>query len=109
MSILEKIRNRRRERLKKHFERYRRIRRLLQKYGDDIIHSDNFRKTKAHIQHGNMTVNYVRMKELLPDLIYEETGSGRCYYGSALMNAGLPMPLELGEYPAYQFYFSARV
>ncbi len=59
--------------------------------------------------HGNMTVNYVRMKELLPDLIYEETGSGRCYYGSALMNAGLPMPLELGEYPAYQFYFSARV
>lgn len=57
--------------------------------------------------HGNMTVNYVRMKELLPDLMYEETGSGRCYYGSALMNAGLPMPVELEEYPAYQFYFRA--
>ena len=57
MNIVEKIRNRRRERLKRHFERYRRIRSLLQKYGDDIIHSDNFKRTKAHIQHGNMTVN----------------------------------------------------
>lgn len=58
--------------------------------------------------HGNMTVSYVRMKELMPNLVYEETGSGRCYYGSALMKAGIPMPVELGEYPAYQFYFNAK-
>lgn len=57
MSIAEKIRERRRERLKRHFERYRRLHELLEKYGNDIIHSDNFQMTKAHIQHGNMTVN----------------------------------------------------
>lgn len=57
MSIVEKIRERRRERLKRHYERYRRIHALLEKYGDDIIHSNNFQMTKAHIQHGNMTVN----------------------------------------------------
>ena len=26
----------------------------------------------------------------------------RRYSGAALMNAGLPMPLRMGEYPAYQ-------
>lgn len=58
--------------------------------------------------HGNMTVSYVRLKELLPDVVYEETDSGRCYYGSALMKAGIPMPVEPGEYPAYRFCFKAK-
>lgn len=57
MEILEKIRRRQTERLKKHFERHRKIHKLLEKYGNDIINSDNFRMTKAHIQHGNVTVN----------------------------------------------------
>ncbi len=52
--------------------------------------------------HGNMTVNYVKLKGLEADSIYEDTESGRCYYGSALMEAGLAMPIELGEYRAYQ-------
>lgn len=55
--------------------------------------------------HGNMTVSYVRMKGLMPDAIYEDSESGHSYYGSALMEAGLPMPVELGENPAYQFVF----
>ncbi len=58
--------------------------------------------------HGNMTVNYVRMKGLMPDMIYEDLESGRSYYGSALMEAGIPMPVELGENLAYQFVFKIK-
>lgn len=83
--------------------------------------------------HGNMTVDYVKLKGLIPDAVYEVvTGYGessnaaaekevsqehenatyreaiavgRCYYGSALMEAGLPMPVRMAEYPAYQIAF----
>ncbi len=58
--------------------------------------------------HGNMTVNYVRLKELLPDAVYEETASGKCYCGSALMQAGIPIPVEMGDYRAYQFVFRVK-
>lgn len=57
MKVSDRIKQHRAKRLQKLYERHRRIHKLLQKYGDDIIHSDNFQKTKAHIQHGNMTVN----------------------------------------------------
>lgn len=52
--------------------------------------------------HGNMMVNYVKLKGLLADALYEDAATGKCYYGSALMEAGLPMPVEMGEYLAYQ-------
>jgi len=52
--------------------------------------------------HGNMTVNYVRLKGLQKDAIYEDAVSKQCYSGAALMNAGLPVPVEMGEYLAYQ-------
>ncbi|MBD5520434.1 MAG: alpha-galactosidase [Lachnospiraceae bacterium] len=55
--------------------------------------------------HGNMTVNYVKLRGLKADAIYKNEETGQCYYGSALMEAGLPMPAELVEYPAYQFRF----
>lgn len=85
--------------------------------------------------HGNMTVVYVKLKGLMPDAVYEVTAeygdsacgkviaengnaagceagtdnrniaAGRCYYGSALMEAGLPMPVRMKEYPAYQIAF----
>ncbi|MCM1176066.1 MAG: alpha-galactosidase [Blautia sp.] len=55
--------------------------------------------------HGNMTVTYVRLKGLLADALYEDTESGKRYYGSALMKGGLPMPAEKKEYPAYQIEF----
>ena len=55
--------------------------------------------------HGNMTVHYVRLKGLKPEALYEETASGKRYYGSALMEAGIPLPVEMGEYRAYQMEF----
>lgn len=58
--------------------------------------------------HGNMTVSYVKLKELLPEASYEEKTSKKCYQGSALMRAGIPLPVEMKEYPAYQFYFTVK-
>ena len=52
--------------------------------------------------HGNMPVSYVRLKGLEADAVYEDADSKKRYFGSALMEAGLPMPVELKEYPAYQ-------
>lgn len=52
--------------------------------------------------HGNMAVTYVRLKGLKPDMIYEDAATGDLYYGSALMEAGLPMPVQQGEYLTYQ-------
>lgn len=43
--------------LRKCYERHRRIHKMLREYGGDILSSANFRKTRGHIQHGNMTVN----------------------------------------------------
>ncbi len=57
MSILDNIRLNKAEKFKRNYERYREIHYLLNLYGSDIINSDNFRMTKAHIQHGNVTVN----------------------------------------------------
>ncbi len=58
--------------------------------------------------HGNMTVNYVKLKGLLPDASYEEKESKKCYQGMALMQAGIPLPVEMKEYPAYQFLFTVK-
>ena len=56
--------------------------------------------------HGNMTVNYVKMRGLQPDAWYEESASKKRYTGIALMEAGLPLPVETGEYQAYQMHFT---
>lgn len=58
--------------------------------------------------HGNMTVSYVKLRGLLPDASYEETESKKCYQGSALMRVGIPLPVEMKEYPAYQFIFQVK-
>lgn len=55
--------------------------------------------------HGNMGVSYVKLKGLLRDAVYEDVESGRCYSGAALMEAGLPIPVEYGEYLSYQMEF----
>lgn len=52
--------------------------------------------------HGNMTVNYVKLKGLEASALYEDLATGKCYHGNALMEAGVPMPVEMGEYLAYQ-------
>lgn len=55
--------------------------------------------------HGNMTVSYVRLRGLAADAVYQDTQTGVEYDGSALMEAGIPMPVQMGEYLAYQKYF----
>ena len=50
--------------------------------------------------HGNMPVNYVKLKGLKRDALYEDGGTGKRYYGCALMEAGMPMPMVSGEYAA---------
>ncbi|MDO5550038.1 MAG: GH36 C-terminal domain-containing protein, partial [Lachnospiraceae bacterium] len=53
----------------------------------------------------NMTVNYVRLKGLTSGCMYEEQASGNVYPADALMEVGLPLPVEMGEHLAYQMYF----
>ena len=54
--------------------------------------------------HGNMTVNYVKMKGLCVGQFYKDSNTGKIYPAEALMEVGIPMPLEFGEYKAYQIY-----
>lgn len=56
--------------------------------------------------HGNMTTNYVKLQGLEPEMLYREEGSGRVYSGAALMEAGLPILMEFGEYQSRQIYFT---
>lgn len=58
--------------------------------------------------HGNMPVSYVKLKGLSAATVYEDVSAGRCYYGSALMEAGIPIPIKMGEYPAFQIEFKGR-
>lgn len=55
-------------------------------------------------KHGNMTVNYVRLRGLDEGAMYKDENSGAVYSGSALTEAGMPLPVELGEYLAYQIH-----
>ncbi len=57
MDILQGYRNRRRARLCRCYERYKKIYTLLKEHGEDILNSENFRRTQRHIQHGTMTVH----------------------------------------------------
>ena len=56
-------------------------------------------------QHGNMTVDYIKIKGLKENAMYRETGSGKLFNSTALREAGFPMPAEFGEYRAYQWHF----
>ncbi len=55
--------------------------------------------------HGNMTVNYLRFKGLPGGCMYQEQKTGKIYASDALMETGLPLPVEMGEYRAYQMHF----
>lgn len=55
--------------------------------------------------HGNMPVTYICLKGLKPGCAYQETGSGKIYAADALMETGIPLSEQSGEYRAYQMYF----
>lgn len=57
--------------------------------------------------HGNMPVNYLRLKGLPKGCLYQEEGSKAVYASDALMEVGIPLPVEMGEYQSYQFYFTS--
>lgn len=56
MGFWERRREKRRERIRKLYEQHKRIQALLKEHGNDILHSENFRRTQEYIQHGSMTV-----------------------------------------------------
>jgi alpha-galactosidase len=55
--------------------------------------------------HGNMTANYVRLKGLKDGAMYRDVLSGKVYPANALMQVGIPLPIEMGEYHAYRIHF----
>ena len=58
--------------------------------------------------HGNMTAVYVRLKGLKPEALYEDTDCGKLTRGSALMKAGIPLPLANMDYQSYQIHLVLR-
>jgi alpha-galactosidase len=56
--------------------------------------------------HCNAPINYVRLKGLEEKALYVEEVSQKEYSGSALMHAGLPLPMLLGEYLSKQLHFT---
>ena len=57
MDLFKGSDEKRRERVKKLYERHKKIHALLKKHASDILDSDNFNSTKKHLQHGSMTVH----------------------------------------------------
>jgi alpha-galactosidase len=56
--------------------------------------------------HCNAPINYVRLKGLEEKALYREEASGKEYSGSALMHAGLPLPMLWGEHLSKQLHFT---
>ena len=52
-----------------------------------------------------MPVTYVRMKGLPSGSLYQEVHTGKVYASDALMEVGVPLPEQMGEYRAYQMWF----
>ena len=120
-----KLSDKEREEIKEQIREYKKYAELIQKgdyyrlsdpfhdpYGAWMYVSKDGQQILTHIvileNHGNMPVIYVRMNGLEPDAVYEDMDTGRCYYGADLMEAGMPMPSVMEEYPAYQIAFRKR-
>ena len=56
MESLKEGHQRRMEKYRKQYEQRRKFYRLLKENASDILHSENFQKTRHHIQHGTMPV-----------------------------------------------------
>ena len=114
-----------RDEIRRQIRQYKKHEELIQK-GDYFRLSDPFQDTYAAWQftskdkdrvllnvvmlevHGNMPVTYVKLRGLQGDMVYEDVDTGKRYYGSALMEAGMPMPMEPGEYLAWQVELTAK-
>lgn len=59
--------------------------------------------------HGNMPINYVKLQGLEEDAQYQDMESEKIYSGTALMQAGLPLPVLPGEYRSHQIYLKKIV
>ena len=57
MESLKERHQRRMEKYRKQYEQRREFYRLLKENASDILHSENFQKTRHHIQHGTMPVH----------------------------------------------------
>lgn len=77
----------------------------------EFVHTDEKEQSKVllnivmQVIHGNMTVNYVKLQGLEETAVYREEKSGKRYTGAALVYGGMPLPIEPGEYQAYQYCF----
>ena len=77
----------------------------------EFVHTDEKEQSKVllnivmQVIHGNMTVNYVKLQGLEETAVYRELHSGQRYPGASLMYGGMPLPIEPGEYQAYQYCF----
>ena len=77
----------------------------------EFVHTDEKEQSKVllnivmQVIHGNMTVNYVKFQGLEETAVYREEKSGKRYTGAALMYGGMSLPIESGEYQAYQYCF----
>ncbi len=114
-----------RDEIRRQIRQYKKHEELIRK-GDYFRLSDPFQDTYAAWQftskdkdrvllnvvmlevHGNMPVTYVKLRGLQGDMVYEDVDTGKRYYGSALMEAGMPMPMEPGEYLAWQVELTAK-
>jgi alpha-galactosidase len=57
---------------------------------------------------GNAPFHTLRLKGLDPTLSYRVNGGETSYPGDVLMQAGYPIPLQQGDYPAMQLYLKAE-
>lgn len=58
--------------------------------------------------HGNEPTNYVRMRGLDPEKPYLCESTGKIYSGAALMYAGYPVPVVMGEYKTWQVHLTIQ-
>ena len=56
--------------------------------------------------HGNMAIPYIRLQGLESGRMYHEETLGITYSADALMDAGMPVPIQDGVYHAFQLIFT---
>lgn len=56
--------------------------------------------------HGNMPIPYIRLQGLESGRMYHEETLGITYSSDALMDAGMPVPIQDGVYHAFQLIFT---